>query len=76
MNIPECDHEWNDERLWTAPPGPMEGEWLVKACKHCDTFSLRPADKDVTNGLENVIAMFGAKRTISSRAAKRLGLSS
>jgi hypothetical protein len=61
MNAHECDHEWIDEQLYVTPSGPMEGGWLVATCKHCNTGSLRPADEDVTDGLENVIALFGAE---------------
>jgi hypothetical protein len=38
----DCEHQWVHPRLATAAAGPLDGEWLVEACRRCGATSLKP----------------------------------
>jgi hypothetical protein len=55
MSCPVDDvHEWGPQMRATANSGPLDGEWLVTECLHCNTFSLVPVSGG--SGIELVLA--------------------
>ena len=39
----ECDvHDWRQPYIVEGHQGPLDGQWEVQACRHCNTISLRP----------------------------------
>jgi hypothetical protein len=35
-------HEFGPEQLWVGHSGPLDGEWLVRSCLHCNAFEIWP----------------------------------
>ena len=40
MTLLTCDHEFEPDQLYTCSGGPMDGEWHVAGCLHCNAFTL------------------------------------
>jgi len=36
------EHEWGPEQLWVGQGGPLDGEWIVQGCLHCNAFEIGP----------------------------------
>ena len=46
MTLLTCDHEFGPDQPRTVTGGPLDGDWHIADCLHCNTFTLSAVGGD------------------------------